>query len=752
VAFPFPLRRSHALVLLALNPLSLAALAANPVDLGTVGAASGAGKNVDVFADEGSAAAVAPSQSNLKVGEPQSIVSRAFIEDSVAPTASYFDIMAITPSVVTQPSPNGPGFSDGAKATLRGFADGQYNITFDGIPFGDTNDPTHHSISYFPAQIVGGVVVERGPGNASNLGQATYGGTVQLLSKTPMAAQNTEVYGSLGTWNSRLGGVSYDSGRMAEHGDASIQLNYQHMQSDGYQSYSALNNSDYVFKLQKPVNDSTLLTAFATLNDLKENLPDSVSGPTLQQVAAYGNNYQLNNDPKSQGYFAYNTVHKQADMEYLRLQTDWGKGFESDNNLYTYAYNNGTLAGCDSSLLYGAVADATQVSNCKTKGHVPAGDIVGYDKLNQYRVFGDIFKATQQTAYGLARFGVWLEHAGTSRHNVGWDASTRTDVPFTATTAGSGFVQESSWNQYQPFVEFEWAAADGLTVTPGFKYMHFVREINSAQNQGSKFNGNTQAQSFSNTFEARLPFLTVTQLLGEHDSVYGQLAQGMVVPSLGSMQNPFIAHNAQVPTKTTNYQLGYVHKDTGLTADADLYWIQVNNSETLNPALQVFQDSGNLTYKGIEGELTYVLGAGVSAYVNGAINTALYNAGNTTGYGQVMNAPKGTAGLGLQYRGGGWKGSLIAKYIAEQYAAPDQAYRIGGYSTVDGAASYTWIMPVSFLKSVSTQLSVFNLLDRQSVTAYPSTGAGTMPVAGDPNTQVNYMAPRSFMATVKADF
>ena len=28
--------------------------------------------------------------------------------------------------------------------------DGNFGITYDGIPFGDTNGPTHHSESYFP--------------------------------------------------------------------------------------------------------------------------------------------------------------------------------------------------------------------------------------------------------------------------------------------------------------------------------------------------------------------------------------------------------------------------------------------------------------------------------------------------------------------------------------------------------------------------------------------------------------------------
>ena len=57
-------------------------------------------------------------------------------------------ILSIDPSM-TGGDPNGPGLSDGgAKNTLRGLPDG--TAQYDDIPFGDTNGPTHHNISYFP--------------------------------------------------------------------------------------------------------------------------------------------------------------------------------------------------------------------------------------------------------------------------------------------------------------------------------------------------------------------------------------------------------------------------------------------------------------------------------------------------------------------------------------------------------------------------------------------------------------------------
>ena len=188
---PFCLRQTTRLVLLALSSHSASLIAADEVDLGTVGPQGGASQVIVVTASRDSVAAVAPSQANLMATQPESFISRAFIENSVAPTGNFNTIAGIAPGVSTQPSPNGPGAAD-TKSVIRGFQDSQYNVTWDGIPFGDTNDPTHHSTSYFPAAVIGGVLIERGPGNASNLGQATYGGSINLFSKTPSATRLTE--------------------------------------------------------------------------------------------------------------------------------------------------------------------------------------------------------------------------------------------------------------------------------------------------------------------------------------------------------------------------------------------------------------------------------------------------------------------------------------------------------------------------------------------------------------------------------
>ena len=130
-------------------------------------------------APPGSAPALAPSQAPLDSFEPTSVVSDKILRDVVIPSGDYNDAVKYTPGFYSS-NPNGP-LGD-AKGGWRGFQDGQYNITFDGIPFGDENDPTHHSAAYFPAAFLGKVSVDRGPGAASQVGYATFGGTLAMQS------------------------------------------------------------------------------------------------------------------------------------------------------------------------------------------------------------------------------------------------------------------------------------------------------------------------------------------------------------------------------------------------------------------------------------------------------------------------------------------------------------------------------------------------------------------------------------------
>ncbi|MDE3211494.1 MAG: Plug domain-containing protein, partial [Pseudomonadota bacterium] len=118
-------------------------------------------KKVLVAAGAETATDQAPTQGSLVATQPQSIIGDRYIENVAASTANYSDIVKIAPSV-TDVDPNGAGLMESQGLTIRGFQNGEYNVTFDGIPWGDSNDFTQHSTSYFMPQDIGQVTVDRG--------------------------------------------------------------------------------------------------------------------------------------------------------------------------------------------------------------------------------------------------------------------------------------------------------------------------------------------------------------------------------------------------------------------------------------------------------------------------------------------------------------------------------------------------------------------------------------------------------------
>ena len=327
-------RQSSARFVLTLSILSLGielayAQQAAPVELPSVSVSVQSGAYGS--AAKGTASAIAPTQASLDATQPQSIITRDFMDLSVAPTTEYSRIVSIAPSVSGEAA-NGPGLGE-TKVTLRGFSDDQYNITFDGIPWGDTNNPAHHSTSFFPGTIIGGATVERGPGNASNLGYATFGGSINLFSKKASKEQSTSLFTTLGSWNTRLLGAGYESGRMEGPGEATFQANYQNLQSDGYLSNSPIKAQNLTLKYERKVGDSSVLTLFTSINNTKYQQPDSNKGATASQIARYGSNFQLDNDPSSLNYWGYNYTNKDTDFDYLRLRSDLGNGWKTDNTL-----------------------------------------------------------------------------------------------------------------------------------------------------------------------------------------------------------------------------------------------------------------------------------------------------------------------------------------------------------------------------------------------------------------------------------
>lgn len=693
---------------------------------------------------------IAPVTVSLETTQPQAIVSRSFIEDSLPATADFNELALITPSFSNTGGDGGMGISE-SKGQLRGFQDGDYNITYDGVPFGDTNDPTHHSNTFFPSNTVETVVIDRGPGNASNLGQATFGGSVNLFSRATRADMGVSARAAYGSHNTFLGRVMLQSGEIEGLGGTRVLLGGQYVRTDGVRTLAPYHQLNLFGKVEIPLGPTAKLTLLSTYNKNHFNQPDN-DGPTFDQVMMYGKHYLLNNDPTSTQYQGYNFTDKTTDFELAKLEWDVTPHVRIENRLYTYHYNNSTVS----------VSDTTDTAANKTylgtgtlsPTQTPVnGHIGGYTKLNSYRTNGDIFKAIVDFGPATLTAGAWYEWNDTPRARYeydmtaggpdamayNWNQKVKNQAGDTLGYSYINYDQHSDGHQTQVFGELEIRPLDGLKITPGIKYITFTRNIDAIANQKT----HTPAQFHAN-WTSTLPFVTVNYQPTDNLSFYAQFAKGFLAPPLSVLYNYDPTENTVQPQTSTNYQLGVVYHGSNLSIDADVYYIDFDNkfaNKTID-GNKVFYNQGGVVYKGVEGQVTYAFGNGLAVFANGSIN---YAKTKDAPHLQIAKAPKGTAAAGILYRHGPIRFSVIDKYIGVQYADDSETlkFRIPGYNTTIVSAGYDF-------GKFAIEATVSDLFDSENVTSIDINGGAGYVTGSDD--QFHFQPGREFSISLTAKF
>jgi iron complex outermembrane receptor protein len=707
------------------------------------------------------ATAAAPTKASLEATEPQSIIDRKAIDQFVPATADYTQIVNLAPSL-SGTSANGPGLGE-SKTTLRGFQDGQYNVTYDGIPWGDANGPTHHSTSFFPSSTIGAVVVDRGPGQASQLGVASFGGSINLFSPEVSEDMGGSQSVTGGSWNTWMAVTKLSSGKIAQLNDARVLLNFQELSTDGYLSNSGAKAYNQLVRAVFPLWEGWDLTVLGTWNYTKVHTNDN-TGATLTQVALFGKNFGLTDNPANPTYSKYNVVTKHTYFNYAKLSGAITPTLKLENTIYSYYYKNDTESALDPTLSPTDIANKTGLQITQVPGGAPVknGHVPGYTKLNVYKIYGNILHLDQELSFGKIKAGLWLEKADTGpRARYDYDA-----------TAGLGpngytvdyrqkviagvpqfleYLQYSGWKQYEPFVDFEWRVNPQLTVTPGIKYVNEEVSVDADVNQSSR-----QPYHASKTYKKTLYFLTANYKIRDNLAAYAQYATGFLVPDISATQK--VAPNLAdlQPQESTNYQAGLVYHGSKITLDADAYYIEFTNklqSATIPLAAggteTQFFNLGGATYKGIEGSVTFAATDTIFLFANGSINSAKAQGGATTRGGvpivvaggkQIANAPKSTAALGALYQDDHWSISLVDKYTGVQWGAEGEpaAYRIPGYHSADLSVVYRF-------DRYRLEAAVYNMFDSQKFTSIK-------PGKTVPYDQYYFQPERNFQVSAKVNF
>jgi iron complex outermembrane receptor protein len=709
---------------------------------------------VEASSSNSVAAQYAPMDGLLEARSARTEVNTAFIQNFSSPVADYTEVMQMTPGVFSINS-NGVGLGD-AKMFFRGFSDGLYDITFDGIPWNDTNTPSHHSWAFFPSQWLGGVDFDRSPGTASTVGPTPFGGSVNLLSKEPLDLRNIRGGMSYGSFNTILGDFAYDSGNFGGAKKSNnVLVDVHHMSSDGFQTLNRQQRDAGSLKYQYKFSDTKVLTGFAGVIRLSANTPN-IKGPTTAQVQQYGYNYLLQNtDPTQPNYQAYNTYWVPTDFEYVGYKQQLGKGWLLDTKPYTYSY-------------YNAQYYATQPkgglpinpTNCNPKtGARPCA----VDKLNSYRKYGEITSLSKVSKYGTLRTGMWYEWAATNRYQIPSDPISHTDDVL------PNFHEQFWTNSYQPFAEYEFHATRALTITGGFKWAHYNQDLKQYADNGKTVGSvdPVTKQPFAyirnnGAYNSYLPSVDANYRIKPNWSVYGQYSTGSVIPP----SSVFDVAGGKVttlpkPTSANSYQVGTVLKQRRMTLNGDYYYINFQNVYNSLPDPNVasatqYTQAGNTAAKGFEGEANFYLYKGLSLYANGTVGTTRYVSQTINGvvnpnYDKwVANTPGNTQGFGLTYQqkyldfgifnkriGSMWNdGTSGTSYVVNgttfKSITLNQYVPIESFNLTSLFFNYT-IRKGSFFDQSKVRLSFNNLFDTRSTTSLtPAIAANTYtPNSGD---------------------
>ncbi len=588
---------------------------------------------VEADASDSVAAQLAPLDARLDARSARTEISDHYIENFTSPVADYSEVIALSPGTFSVNS-NGVGLGD-SKNFFRGFADGQYDITFDGIPFEDTNSPTHHSWAFFPSQFIGGVDFDRSPGGASTIGPTPFGGSINLLSEPARPAQDIRVGLSYGSYNTLLYDANYTTGDFGPGRKINLWMDVHHLSSDGFQTYNRQRRTAGALKFQYKISDSTTLTGFSSVLNLDTNTPN-FNGPLRSETQAYGYNYLLNNNPGTAEYNGYNFYHVPTDFEYVGFKKELGHGWYLDTKPYTYSYNNhqnyantqgGTItAACDTQVLIKAspTALATTQYAC------------GTDKLNSYRKYGEVTSASQVSHVGILRTGLWYEWAATDRFQIPQNPRNLAD------SALPNFHEQFWTNSYQPFAEYEWHPNQKLTIVGGFKYARYTQDLKQYADNGKTI-GNIDPitkvpfayRRANGTFNSYLPSGDANYRIRQNWSVYGQVATGSVIPPSNVFDQAGTVSVLPKPSAALTFQAGTVVKLKRVSLTGDYYHIHFGNSYTAiaDPNIQSgtqFFSSGDSVTQGFEGETNIAFTNYLSLYLNGTAGTAKFVSQNIT--------------------------------------------------------------------------------------------------------------------------
>jgi len=716
---------------------------------------------VEAEADTSLASQLSPVKALLDAASARTEITSHFIRDFTSPVTDFSDITQAAPGTVSY-SVNGIGLGQG-KTWFRGFKDADYTMTWDGVPFEDSNDPSHHSWAYVPAPAISYVDFDRSPGTASDIGPSNYGGSIHMFS--PKLSPNQWMMGSVsyGSFNTVQYLGEFNSGLLGHAGKAGFWFEGHHMSSDGYQTGNYQTRTAATAKFNYKWSDMTSLSAIGTTVIVDSNTPNNDA--TRTQITQHGNNYLLElNRYNADGtlnnmWYRYYNYHVPTNFEVITFDSELGHGWHLNLKPYTYSYSNHQHYQNSQTAETASLLTATS----------------GIDKLNQYNRGGAIASVSSASRYGVFRTGLWYEYTATYRYQI--KANPLTWAQATGLSAIK-FREHFDTQSVQPYVEYQLVAIPRWTITAGLKDAYYNMYLK--QWADGKTVGNLNGAAFvthQHGYNSWLPSVEANYRISDKWSAFAQYGRGSIIPA----SSVYDVTGAQVqvnppPTVASTYQAGTVVKLNRLSMDADVFHIHFVNqyssytpSSGSNAGYSYYYATPPSNTNGFEAEGNLALTHHLSAFLNGTFDIAKYESASAQAAtattpaiaaspsAWVANAPHDTETLGSTWQGKSVDLGFFNKRVGTRYDDDGSYHQNLTYDPFwmsNLFLNYTVRKGGRFDDS-TIRLSVNNLFDNHnivSVGAANSVSASLLPYTPSGSDTLQLLSGRSVMMTFQFNF
>lgn len=688
-----------------------------------------------------------PKYTQPLVDTPQTIqvIKKEILQEQGA--ASLVEALRNTPGITLQMGENG-NTSAGDTFQMRGFST-QTSTYVDGIR--DLGAVSRDVFNLEQIEVV------KGPSGAE-AGRGSASGYINLVTKLPKAENSREVSARYNTAeNARL---TADINQAISESTA-IRLNVMG-QDGGVEGRDVIENNGWAIapSIAFGLDSDTRLYLYSQ-HIRQNNIPDG-GIPTVGMKGFYNSDAQLNNAKEVNRSNYYGSINDyediDADMFTAKIESDFGENIKFTNTTrYGKSQMNRALTGING--LSRTIPNTTpaQQSNNPNDWTV-ARSHQGVDQENKILANVSALNVNFKTGaveHDLVAGLEFLQEQQVSR-------TLSTQKPGTkAPTTPAANLYNPNHDDVMPELVYTGAYSDGETKTAAAYLFDTVKLLDNRL----QFNGGVRLDYYHTDYEALAVATNATTLaitktptnlkahdtlvswkLGslfkptENSSLYASYAKSLTPPGSSNFGLSTETTGTQAannprgePQETNHYEVGgkWDVLKNKLALNAAIYHTENENQFTQDPITLNWLQEGKTRVQGVElgvvGQITdaWNISAGVAHMKTKQKNQQTFNTttGEKTVTDSVRWSPDWTASLWTTYDIAGFKLGLGARYVDEQKrvitdsTAPANMPKVPSYIVFDAMAGY------SFNKNASVNLNVYNLADKDYISALNNGGS-----------------------------